>query len=133
MIPTNFEQSNVVFTPPDGTSEDEVRSVFGYVGKNTAGQDVSVICWQLEKEEIVHLLETGRVYATTLGKPSPQWLSVLSPFGSDEGTELQSLKERIHSVLDAAYAGDVVRTQELMRDLGHSVDYQFEQYRAENN
>ena len=42
MIPANFNEANTIFGPPDGMTEDDVKSIRAYVGKHPDDSSVTI-------------------------------------------------------------------------------------------
>jgi len=71
VIPVDFEGSNCTFGPPEGMSEEECRTLNAFKGQDAHGRDVVIECWQLSDEEVIKLLETGRVWVIIASEHVP--------------------------------------------------------------
>jgi hypothetical protein len=77
MMPVEFPESNKVLGKPMNMSDEECMSLPVY-----SDGKVCVSCWQLNKEDLDLIQQTGRIYLTILSGPSqpPVSLQVEPPF-----------------------------------------------------
>ena len=73
MVPTAFEESNIVFGPPAGMTEDDVHSL-SCARVEYDGQPAIVTCWKLTQEELEEFNRTGRVWFVCMGEGLPPHL-----------------------------------------------------------
>ena len=71
MIPANFEEANTIFGPPEGMTEDDVKSIRAYVGEHLDSSAVTITCWKPTREELDSIEKTGRVWLMIFGKGMP--------------------------------------------------------------
>lgn len=71
MIPANFPQVNMIFTKPDGLSDEECGSLPAYVGDASDGTPCIVSCWSLSPEELDQIQETGTIWLSVVGNQMP--------------------------------------------------------------
>jgi len=65
--PSAFDESNAVFGPPSGMTEDEVYSLCAATIV-WGGFPAVLTCWKPTFEQIDHMKETGRLWIATMGK-----------------------------------------------------------------
>lgn len=70
MKPIHFEEVNKTFTAPPGM-EDSVLPLPVWQGKDTEGNPQIISCWELSKEEIIEVANTGRVYLGIMSNGMP--------------------------------------------------------------
>jgi hypothetical protein len=80
MIPTNFDHSNAILTPPDGMDEDECGSLFVFSGNDDDGLHWDISCWKLTADELRDINETGRIWLHVVGRHPPVHLGTKDPF-----------------------------------------------------
>lgn len=80
MKPVPFDQVNKTFTAPPGM-EESCGDLPVWQGRDTDGTPLIISCWELTKEEIIQIANTGRVYLSVVGTQQPP-VSVMaeSPF-----------------------------------------------------
>lgn len=66
MKPVHFDQVNKTFTAPAGM-EESVLPLQVWQGPDVDGNQVIISCWELSKEEIIQIANTGRVYLSIMG------------------------------------------------------------------
>jgi hypothetical protein len=69
MQPTNFDQSNIILSPPPGM--ENCDSIFAYHGLDSYGDPIFITKWKLTQEEIDHLLSGKGVYLYVWGHGLP--------------------------------------------------------------
>lgn len=91
MLPTTFEESNFVFTKPQGWTDEQCMDlpVFKGNAKDVDGGEIPVIisCWKFNKEDLEEIQKTGCIYLSiTGGGMPPVSLFTENPFikSSDE-------------------------------------------------
>lgn len=62
----NFEESNQLFGPPKGMTEDEVHTLYTYKGDRQV-----ISCWKVTQEELEEIQKTGRVWLIVMGNDMP--------------------------------------------------------------
>lgn len=79
MSPTDFPESNSVFGPPPGMTEDQVQSVPAFngqvIGGNCDGEQVVVVAWKPDETDLKRLNEGGIVYLMCFGGLPPHMLT----------------------------------------------------------
>lgn len=81
MMPVEFEEANITFTPPDGMTEDQCQRIRAYRGTVTSpspveGMPIVVTAWKPNDEEIKDLLRGKPVYIAMLSSaPCPHMLT----------------------------------------------------------
>jgi hypothetical protein len=81
MIPTSFDESNIVYSKPENMSVNECEALSAFNGYAKGGGPVTITCWKLTKEEVDTLLKTGRVWSIVAGHNlMPQHLQINTPF-----------------------------------------------------
>lgn len=81
MIPTSFDESNLVLNPPEGVSVEEVGVLSVCAGTDYNGGPVLVSCWKMTIEEMAEFKRSGRVWLTVQGEAMPPvLLDCVSPF-----------------------------------------------------
>jgi hypothetical protein len=90
VIPTAFDEENLVLNPPLGVSMEEcpVLSVYsGPMPQQFSDAHVVISCWKPTKEEMQEIIMTGRVYVVVWGRSMPPICPVgFSPFRPQENT-----------------------------------------------
>lgn len=82
MDPTNFDQSNMIFGPPDGMTEDQCRSLFAFQGSMSGGTPVVITCWKPTKDDLECINRGGRVWLYIMGDTQPPVIiTTENPFG----------------------------------------------------
>lgn len=75
MTPTKFEQQNIVFTKPEGWTDEQCGDLpawKGNVGTEAEGQFPAIIsCWKLSDEDLKTINETGVVWLSVTGQTLP--------------------------------------------------------------
>ena len=66
MRPVRFPQVNTELTPPKGMSEDECTTLPVFCD----GEHV-ISCWEFNGDELMEILQTGRVWLWIWGKTQP--------------------------------------------------------------
>lgn len=84
MMPVSFPESNAVFNPPEGVSEDEVYPVYAFKGQDSTGYPTVITCWQLSKEDLEEIQQTGVVWLGFMGGLPPHYATVENPFVSND-------------------------------------------------
>lgn len=81
MIRTNFPESNVIISPPEGMTEDEAGgSAFAYKGISENGVPLIITCWKPTLDEIDNMMEGGRVWLVVMGHiVSPAVVTAINP------------------------------------------------------
>lgn len=81
MNTSNFDESNIILSPPPGKTEDEVRSSFAWIGKDSDGVEVTIICFQPTVEDLDRLEAGGKLWLRVMGRSTkPFSLSTEHPF-----------------------------------------------------
>ena len=84
MVPTSFDQSNLVLNPPPGVSPEQCAPLSVWRGPLNTGEGVVISCWKLTLDEVDELLRTGRIWLICWGETMPPVaLSAKSPFKTD--------------------------------------------------
>jgi len=85
MVPTSFEKSNCILSPPEGVSLNDMGVLSAYTGKLPNGVPVIISCWKMTPKELKALETNGRIWLTVIGTETPPVLiSPLSPFKKEE-------------------------------------------------
>lgn len=71
MEPTNFDEANLSLGPPEGMTEDEVRTLRVWRGTDEDMLPVVISCWKPTQEEIDEIQKTGRVWLRLYGQSMP--------------------------------------------------------------
>ena len=71
MIPTSFEEANMVLDPPEGVDLDKCGplNVFRFLAQDGIQRTVS--CWKVTDEELTEIQRTGRVWLVVMGSGMP--------------------------------------------------------------
>jgi hypothetical protein len=79
MTSTDFPQSNKVFGPPAGMTEEQVRSMPAYVGETQVGScDGStcvIVAWQPDDREREAIANGSPIFLTCIGSLPPHFLT----------------------------------------------------------
>ena len=79
MISVPFDGANLSFTAPEGLSESQVQTAPGYEtiiqGGSLDGLPMSVVCWKPDVEEMKKIVESGVIFISFVGRPTPHFLS----------------------------------------------------------
>ena len=79
MIPVDFEECNVVFGPPKGFEESQVRTIKACahtaLGGPMDGVQMVTVAWMPTPEERQRLAEGGPVFVTMCGGLAPHFLT----------------------------------------------------------
>lgn len=86
MEPISFDNANCVMGPPDGMTEDDVRSVTAFHALDEEGHHIIVTCWRVTPVEIEEIRRTGRIWMTQMGIMAPTILAANPPW-QDTNTE----------------------------------------------
>ena len=86
MRPVEFDEMTIVLSKPEGMTDDECMPLPVF----RDGKQV-VSCWELSKEDLELINQTGRIYLGVVSGKSqpPVFLTVETPFvkkGGDDGT-----------------------------------------------
>lgn len=87
MKPVHFDQVNKTFTAPPGM-EETVLPLPVWQGPDQDGNPQIISCWELSKEEIIQVANTGKVWLAIMGTGMPPVCVMAdSPFDneSEEG------------------------------------------------
>lgn len=81
MHPTDFPESNLSFIPPKDLTEEQCKTIRGYVGRiqggSVDGAQVIVTAWLPSPEELAALNAGKPIFLSTLGAGlSPHFLTV---------------------------------------------------------
>ena len=86
MKPTDFPESNQVFGPPKGMTENQVRSIPAFVttiqGGGFDGTPAVIVAWKPTEEELIQLASGNPIFITMLGGLMPHHLSTSFPQAS---------------------------------------------------
>lgn len=78
MQPTKFDEMNIVFGPPDGYSEQHVRSVPAFSGQITIGPfegtQIAITAWKPSPEELAELNRGAPVFISFIGGLPPHYV-----------------------------------------------------------
>ena len=77
--PVNFKEQNITYTKPESMTDEECSSLPAY-----ADGEVIISCWQLSKEEISEVVNTGVIWAGLYGTQVPMWVTGVKPFAEKE-------------------------------------------------
>jgi hypothetical protein len=81
MVPSSFENENIVFDSPPGMSPDECEPVNAFIGTDPDGVPIVITCWKPTKEELEEIIRTGRIWCYHFGHQlQPHTLSGTSPW-----------------------------------------------------
>jgi len=79
MNPVNFPQANVVYGPPPSLDESQCRRIPAYraqiTGGSCDGEDVVVVAWKPDEEDMEKLMQGGVVYLSCIGGLPPHYLT----------------------------------------------------------
>lgn len=83
MVPTDFDESNIVYDKPEGLTRDECEPLCAYYGPSAFGP-VIISCWKCTQEEMDEIIRTGRIWVWHYGSTlQPHAAGGLSPFGEN--------------------------------------------------
>lgn len=72
MIPVKFTEHNCVFGPPDGFSEEQVKSLYCYDGMvnqgSVDGVEILVTAWIPSQKELEDIIAGRPIFLTTMGR-----------------------------------------------------------------
>ena len=91
MESANFDQSNIILGPPDGLTEDDVKTIHAFKGVRNLGDHkstVHVVCYKPSREDMVRMERTGRLWVQVLGDNYPPIsMSSMNPFEEPDKEE----------------------------------------------
>lgn len=75
MTPICFPQQNVVFTKPEGWTDDQCGQLSVHVAKADLGNGVvvqsNISCWEPSEEELQEIIRTRRVWISVISNGQP--------------------------------------------------------------
>ena len=85
MVPTSFDESNMVLNRPPDMTDEQCGPLSVWVGNVTGPvgdvQPTVVSCYKLTADELEEIRRTGRIWLGVLGNTMPPvWLTTHSPF-----------------------------------------------------
>lgn len=81
MVPTSFDQANIVYDKPEGMTREECDALSCWKGQDTDGQPLVISCWKPTKEELEEINRTGRIWVFHFGHYlQPHAVSGQNPF-----------------------------------------------------
>lgn len=76
MLPVSFPEANLVFTKPEGWTDEQCSDLPVWKGQaplddnGTMGNSI-ISCWQLSKEDLEEIQRTGRIWLSVSGTALP--------------------------------------------------------------
>lgn len=81
MIPTAFDEENMVLNKPNAMTANQCEALSVYRGQYVDGTPVVISCWKMTAEEMEEVKRTGRIWLTVMGATMPPaHLSGVHPF-----------------------------------------------------
>lgn len=71
MLPTDFEQRNLVFTKPGNMTDEQCMDLPVYKGQYADGFPCIISCWRLSKEDLEEIQRTGVIWLSITGQVQP--------------------------------------------------------------
>lgn len=80
MTPVHFPEVNILFGPPQDLEESQVQTIPGFAGQTQGGScdglPLTVVAYQLTKEEAQHLMDGGLLFFSMIGGLAPHYPSL---------------------------------------------------------
>lgn len=88
MVPTAFDEANVVLDKPAGVDRDDCEALGVLRARDARGWPVVISCWKMTREELDEVNRTGRIWLVIAGETMPMVSPHgIKPFGGEYGQD----------------------------------------------